>query len=370
MDKSEVISEWEGRAVTIPETEPVTRGPREAFVETLRVNKALIRRKIKSPALKIEDFRLGTVSDTDIALVYIKGIADEKLVDEVKNRLRKIKIDAVLESGYIEEMIEDNPWSPFPTVNHTERPDRVAAMLLEGRVAILVDGSPVALTVPNLFIEYLHTPDDYYERFLFATAVRLIRFFSLIVSFILPSLYAAVLGFHHELLPTAFLLSVTAQREVLPFPLLLEVFVAEVILEVLREAGNRLPRFTAQTVSIVGALVLGGIAVQAGLISATTVIVVVFAGIASLAIANSANLAFRLLRFVLLILSGTLGLIGLTSGVAIITIHMCTLRSFGVPYLSPLTPFIGSELGDTFIRAPWRAKNIKRAGGGSNAGEG
>lgn len=342
---------WEARAISQPEAEPTVRGSRESFVETLRTNASLIRRRIKSPNLKIETLRLGEVTNTEVAIAYIEGIVNEKLVGEVKSRLERIKVDGVLESGYIEELIEDNPWSLFPTVNHTEKPDRVAAMLLEGRIAILVEGTPFALTVPNLFVEYLHASEDYYERFMFTTAVRLIRFLSMIVSLTLPSLYIAVVSFHHELLPTTLLLSVAAQREAVPFPVFVEVLMMEAMFEILREAGIRLPRPIGQAVSIVGALVIGEAAVRAGLVAAATVIMVAFTGIASFVFAYSASIAFRLLRFNMMILAGTLGILGLASGLAVIGIHLCTLRSFGVPYLSPAVPITGSDLKDVVFRA-------------------
>jgi len=346
---------WEARAISEPEAESAVRGARESFVETLRVNTALIRRRVKSPDLKIETLRLGEVTATDIAIAYIEGIVNEKLVAEVKSRLERIRVDAVLESGYIEELIEDNPWSPFPTVNHTERPDRVAAMLLEGRVAILVDGTPFVLTVPNLFVEYLQVPEDYYERFLFASAVRALRFLSVLISLTLPSLYIAVLSFHHELLPTPLLLSIAAQHEAVPFPVFVEVLIMEFSFEILREAGIRLPRPLGQAVSIVGALVIGEAAERAGLVAAATVIVVALTGIASFTFAYSFSIAFRLLRFTLMVLSATLGLFGLITGMAIMGIHLCTLRSFGVPYLSPVVPTTGVDLKDAAFRAPWWA---------------
>ncbi|BAF60021.1 hypothetical membrane protein [Pelotomaculum thermopropionicum SI] len=343
---------WEVRSITDPEAEPTVRGSRESFVETLRTNTSLIRRRIKSPSLKIETFRIGEITNTDVAVIYIEGIVNSKLVEEVKSRLEKIKVGAVLESGNIEELIEDNPFSPFPMVNHTEKPDRVAAMLLEGRVAILVDGTPFALTVPNLFVEYLQASEDYYERFIFASAVRLVRFFSMIVSLTLPSLYIAVVSFHHELLPTALLLSIAAQREAVPFPVFVEVLVMELTFEILREAGIRLPRQIGQAVSIVGALVLGEAAVRAGLVAAATVIVVAFTGIASFTFFYSASIAFRLIRFIMMVLAAVMGLYGLITGLAVIGIHLCTLRSFGVPYLSPLVPTTAVDLKDTFYRAP------------------
>lgn len=346
------IRHWEKRNITDPEAEPTVRGPREAFVETLRVNTSLIRRRIKNPNLKIEALRLGEVTKTEVALLYIEGVAPPKVVEEVKSRLNKIKVDYVLESGNVEELIEDNPFSVFPTVNHTEKPDRVAAMLLEGRVAILVDGTPFALTVPNLFVEYLQASEDYYERFIFSSAVRLIRFLSMTASLVLPSLYIGVVSFHPELLPTTLLLSIAAQREAVPFPIFVEALIMEIAFEILREAGIRLPRPIGQAVSIVGALVVGEAAVRAGLVAAATVIVVALTGIASFTFAYSASIAFRILRFLLLAASAAMGLFGLITGLAVIGIHLCGLRSFGVPYLYPLVPVVVPDLKDTFVRAP------------------
>jgi len=343
---------WASRAISEPEAEPTVRGARDSFVETLRTNTALLRRRISSPNLKIEVFKLGEVTNTEVAVAYIEGIVNEKLVAEVKSRLQRIKVDAILESGYIEELIEDHPWSPFPTVNHTEKPDRAAAMLLEGRVAILVDGTPFVLTVPNLFVEHLHAAEDYYERFIFTTAVRVIRFFSAFISLTLPALYIAAVSFHPELLPTTLLLSIAGQREAVPFPVFVEVLIMELTFETLREAGIRLPRPLGQAVSIVGALVIGEAAVRAGLVAAATVIVVAFTGIASFTFAYSASIAFRLLRFTLMFLSAAMGLFGLITGVALIGIHLCSLRSFGVPYLSPAVPMTGADLKDVVFRAP------------------
>ncbi len=349
------IRHWETRNITDPEAEPTVRGPRESFVETLRVNTSLVRRRIKNPNLKIETLRLGEVTKTEVALLYIEGIAPPKMVREVKSRLEKINVDYVLESGNIEELIEDNPFSVFPTVNHTEKPDRVAAMLLEGRVALLVDGTPFALTVPNLFVEYLQAAEDYYERFIFSSAVRLIRYLSMAASLVLPSLYIAVVSYHLELLPTPLLLSIAAQREAVPFPIFVEALIMEITFEILREAGIRLPRPIGQAVSIVGALVVGEAAVRAGLVAAATVIVVALTGIASFTFSYSASIAFRILRFLLLVLSAAMGLFGLITGLAVLGIHLCGLRSFGVPYLYPLTPAVAPDLKDTFVRAPFWA---------------
>jgi len=344
---------WEARQVGDAETEVVVRGPRDSFVETLRTNTALLRRRIKNPALKIEMLKLGRVTRTDVAVVYIKGIADGKLVEEVRRRLQGIDIDGVLESGYIEEFIEDNPWSPFPQVNHTERPDRLAARLLEGRVGIMVDGSPFILTVPCIFIEYLHAAEDYYERFIIATAVRMVRFVALFLSLVAPSFYIAITTFHQEMLPTPLLLSLAAQREAVPYPAIVEVLLMEFSFEILREAGIRLPRQVGQAVSIVGALVIGEAAVRAGLAAPATVILVALTGISSFVFFHSASIATRLLRFPIMVLSATLGLFGLIAGIVGIVVHLCTLRSFGVPYLSPVAPLSAGDMKDLVVRVPW-----------------
>jgi len=346
---------WESRKIAEPESEMVVRGPRESFVETLRTNTALIRRKIKNPELKIETMKLGRVTKTDVAVVYIKGIVNDKLVEEVKKRLARIDIDGVLESGYIEELIEDNPWSVFPQVNHTERPDRLAARLLEGRVGILVDGTPFVLTVPCVFFEYLHAAEDYYERYPVATVSRLIRFLALFLSLVAPSIYIAIVTFHQEMLPTALLLSLAAQREAVPFPVFVEALIMEVSFEILREAGLRLPRQVGQAVSIVGALVIGEAAVRAGLVAPATVIVVALTGISSFVFFYSASVATRLLRFPMMVLSATMGLFGLIMGVMTIVTHLCALRSFGTPYLSPVAPMSPGDMKDLVVRAPWWA---------------
>jgi len=344
---------WEHRQVTESEIEMVVRGPREAFIENLRTNTSMLRRKIKNPNLKIEALKLGRVSKTDVCLVYIKGIVDDKVVDEVKSRLQNIEIDSVLSSGYLEEMLQDNPWSPFPQVNYTEKPDRLAARLLEGRVGIMVDGSPIVLTVPTVFMEFLQAAEDYYERSQIGTAVRILRFFSMFMSLIMPSLYVAIITFHQEMLPTALLLSLAAQREAVPFPAFVEALAMELTFEILREAGIRLPRQVGQAVSIVGALILGEAGVRAGLVAPATVIVVSFTGITSFVYFYSASFPIRLLRFPVLVLSAGFGLYGLIIVLILIVVHMCTLRSFGVPYLAPIAPLVPEDLKDTVVRAPW-----------------
>ncbi len=345
---------WETRSLDEPATESVVRGPREGFVETLRINTSLIRRKIKSSDLKIEMMKLGRATQTDIGIAYMENLATQELVSEVKKRLQQIDTDSILESGYLEEFIEDNPYSLFSQVNRTERPDKVAAGLLEGRIAILVDGTPFALIVPALFIEFLQASEDYYERYMISSFVRLLRYAAFMVSLLLPSLYIAITTFHQEMLPTDLLLSIAAQREGVPFPAFVEALLMEISFEALREAGIRLPRPIGQAVSIVGALVIGEASVSAGIVSPAMVIIVAVTGISSFIVPNYAMaISMRLLRFALMILAASLGLFGIMAGLIAIVIHLATLRSFGMPYLSPIVPTHPAAWKDTVIRTPW-----------------
>lgn len=351
-----IIKDWSTRGITEPEAEILVRGPREGFIETLRVNTTLIRRKLRSPNLIFEELYIGRVSHTWVNIAYLKGIVSPELVAEVKQRLQRIDIDGILESGYLEEFIEDNPYSPFPQVMHTERPDKVAAALLEGRVAIITDGTPVALVVPAELNTFMTAPEDYYEHYTLGTAVLLVRFTALVISLLLPSLYIAITTYHQEMIPTRLLISIAAAREGVPFPALFEALLMEFTFEVLREAGIRLPRAIGQAVSIVGALVIGQAGVQAGIVSPLMVIIVAFTGIASF-VSPSYNLAIamRLLRFPLMLLAGVLGLFGVMVGIIAMVIHLSGLRSFGVPYLSPVAPLHPADLKDVFFRVPWWA---------------
>lgn len=344
---------WEHRSITEPLAEGSVRGSREGFVENLRTNTALIRRRLKTPALKIENLSLGRYSQTNVSLAYLETLADPALLKEVRRRLERINADGILESAYIEEFIEDNPLSPFPQIDHTERPDKVAAALLEGRVALLIDNTPFALLVPTVFVQFLQASEDYYERYWLASFLRLVRFVVLNVALLLPSAYVAVSTFHQEMLPTNLLIRLAAQREGIPFPALAEALLIELTFEVLREAGLRLPRLVGQAVSIVGALVIGEAAVSAGLFSPAMVIVVALTGISSFALPKySMAITVRLLRFVMLLLAGVLGFYGIMLGLLAILVHLTTLRSFGVPYLSPVAPYHIQDFKDVFIRAP------------------
>ncbi|NPV26500.1 MAG: spore germination protein [Firmicutes bacterium] len=351
---------WESRSVEEPTSESVVRGPREGFVETLRTNITQVRRRIKSPDLKVMMLKIGRYTRTDVALMYIRGIADEKLVAEVKSRLQQVQVDGVLESGYLEELIEDRPGSIFAQIKRTERPDKACADLLEGKVAILVDGTPFAMTVPLLFTAELQSAEDYYERYYYGSAIRMVRFLAMVLALTLSSVYIAIVSFHQEMLPTPLLIRVAGQREAVPLPVIMETILMEMVFEILREAGVRLPRQVGQAVSIVGGLVMGDAAVRAGLVAPTTVIVVALSGISSFAIAGySAAISIRLLRFPMMVAGGTLGLFGVMAVIIAIFIHLASLRSFGVPYLSPVAPLTLRDLKDATNRAPWWAMRTR-----------
>ena len=354
------LARWEKRQIEEPVAEGVVRGPREGFTESLHVNTALLRRQIKTPALKMEQMQIGGYTQTQVVLAYLEGVVDADLVAEVKARLGRIEIDGVLESGYIEELIEDHPASPFPQILTTERPDVTCGNLLEGRIAILVDGTPFVLIAPTTLFSLLQSSEDYYQRSFASTTIRWLRYLFTAISFLLPSLYVALITFHHEMVPTSLLISMAASREAVPFPALVEALLMEITFEALREAGVRLPKQVGAAVSIVGALVIGQAAVQAGLVSAPMVIVVAITGIASFMIPHYiAGIAIRLLRFPMMFLAGSLGLLGIMLGIIVTVIHLSTIRSLGVPYLTPVGPIKMAEWKDTLVRAPWWMMNTR-----------
>ncbi|MDD4170271.1 MAG: spore germination protein [Desulfotomaculaceae bacterium] len=356
------VRKWNTRDITEPVSEVLLRGPREGFTETLPTNTTLIRRKIKSPNLIFEFLNIGRVTVTSVSIVYIKNITAPDLVAEVKSRLKRIDIDGVLESGYLEELIEDNPYSPFPQVLHTERPDRVAAALLDGRVAILTDGTPFALIVPAQLTAFMTSPDDYYQRYFIGTVIIWLRYISFVMSLLLPSLYVAITTFHHEMLPLRLLVSISSYRQGVPFSALVEALLLEFVFEVLREAGTRMPRSVSQAVTIAGTLVIGQAAVMASLVSPLMVIVVATTGLASFTNPSyNLGISTRLLRFPLMLLAGTLGLLGVAFGILMLTIHLAGLRSFGLPYLSPLAPLQTGDLKDVLVRVPWWAMKTRPA---------
>jgi spore germination protein KA len=352
----------EKRSISQPETEQVVRGPREGFIESLKVNLSLLRYRLQTPDLRVKMMSVGRITRSKVAVCFIEGIANPDLVAEVEKRLSKIDVDGILGTGYIEQYIEDNPLSPFPQIQNTERPDKTVANLLEGRVAILVDGSPFAIIVPTVFSQFYQTVEDYEERFLLMSFIRLFRLIALTFSLIFPALYVSIISFNPELIPTEFVVAVAGGRAGVPFPSIIEVMVMEVAMEVLREATVRLPQQVGGALSIVGVLVVGQAAVSAGFASPITVVVIALTTIGSFAIpAYNAALAFRLLRFPLLVLAGMFGLYGVMIGLILIINHLLSLKSFGVPYISPVVPASLQGMKDVFFRFPFWLMN-KRPG--------
>lgn len=343
----------EKRSINQPETEQVIRGPREGFIEMLTTNISLMRYRLQSPNFRVKVKKIGSVTRSKVAICYLEGIVNPALVKEVNKRLNLIEVDGILDSGYLEQFIEDNHISPFPQIQNTERPDKAVANLLEGRVILIVDGSPIALILPTVFTQFYQTSEDYTERFLLVSFIRLARLLALVFSLIFPSLYVAVISFNPELIPTEFAVAVAGGRSGVPFPSVVEVLVMEMSMEVLREATIRLPQQVGGALSIVGVLVVGQAAVSAGFVSPITVVVIALTTIGSFATpAYNAALALRLLRFPLIILAGTFGLYGVMVGLILIVNHMLSLKSFGVPYLSPLVPGNFQGMKDTLMRAP------------------
>ncbi len=358
-----IICETEGfqiRSIEEPDNEIVIRGPRDGFVENIFTNTSLIRQRINVPHLWFEKMEIGSLSKTRVALGYIKGLASEELIAEVKSRLKKIDIDNVPESGIIQEYIHDSYLTVFPLIGRTERPDRVVSCLVEGKVCILTDNTPFVLLLPVYFSFFLQAPDDYYETFPIGSFVRVLRYISFAISLFLPGIYVAVINFHPELLPIDLLLRIAATREGVPFPVIIEALLMEGLFEVLREAGVRLPRAIGSAISIVGALILGDAAIQAGLASPPMIIIVALTAIASFTTPSiTLGIAARILRFFFLLLGATIGLFGIQFGILLLLIHLSSLRSFGQPYFQPFAPFIWQDMKDSILRLPvW--KFIKR----------
>lgn len=342
---------WEHRTVGEPSAEKTLRGPRESFTEVLRINTALVRRRLKTPDLRFEGTTVGLRSKTDVMVVYIEGITDPRLVEEVKKRLSCIDTDIAGDSGVIEEFIEDSPASPFPQMQYTERPDRFCAGVSEGLVGIIVDTSPFALMAPTNLAAFFQSAEDFYDRFPFAGPLRSLRYAAGLLALTFPAFYVAIATHHQEMLPTRLALAIAGSHLSVPFPTLVEAILMEVALELIRESAVRMPDPVGQTMGFVGALLLGDAAVSAGLVSPIMVIVVAVTGLASFSIPHySVGLAVRLLRFPLLLLSAWTGLFGLTAGLVAIALHLSGLTSLGVPYVQPLV-----YTRDLFKDVLWRA---------------
>lgn len=350
---------WPARGVTEPSGETVVRGAREGFTETIRFNTALIRRRIRDTRLRVITKSLGVRSKTDVVIMYIDDIVNKNVLEEVNSRLDKINIDAVLDSGYVEQLIEDNVYSPFPQLQSTERPDVVAAALYEGRVAILVDNSPFSIiapvTLPNLF----QSPDDYNQRWIHVSFIRIIRIFSIFLSLLLPAIYVAVTSFNTSIIPTKLAYSIAASREGVPFPSYIEAIIMEISLALLMEAVVRLPRPIGATIGIVGGLIIGQAAVSAGIVSPIMIVIVSLTAITSFITPNyEITAALRFVRFFYIIAASIMGLYGIMLGILLLVSHLVRLKSFGIPYLSPMVNPELRDFKDMYIRSP--LKNFRR----------
>lgn len=348
------IQGWADREVTESTAQAVVRGPQDAFTENIVTNIALVRRRIKDPRIRCTRRVIGTATRTSVAVMHMDGIANDKLVEDLFRRLDGISLQEVLEGEYIEESITDNPYSLFPTVYNTDRPDSVAQQLLHGKIAIIVDGSPFTLVVPALFTDFLQSPEDHYQSFYYSGLIRVLRFVALLSAVFSPSIYIALTTFDQQMLPTSLLLSLAAQREGTPFPAFVEAVLMEVTFEILREAGIRMPRTIGQAVSIVGTIVIGQAAVDAGIVSAGMVIVVSLTAISSFAIPSyNLGIAARIVRFLFMLLAASFGLYGIFIGIIILVLHLSSLRSLGTPYMAPFGPKRNLENYDAMLRTPY-----------------
>jgi len=347
---------WEHRGVERPNTEMVIRGPQEGFTEVLRANTALVRKILKDEDLIVEDIAVGKRSRTPCAILYIKDITNDSLVEEVRKRIKSIRVDYVLDSGELEQYIEESSFLPAPQIFATERPDRVAYMLAQGRVAVIVHGSPFALVMPVTGTDLVHSAEDVYIRFPYATLLRLIRILGIFMALLLPGFYVAITNYHQEMIPTDLIFAISASREKVPFPSVVEILIMEVSFELIREAGIRIPGPIGPTLGIIGALILGQAAVAANIVSPILIIIVAVTGIGSFAVPNfSLAFAFRIMRFAFIFLGAAIGFLGITTGVFVMGIALCAAKSFGVPFMAPFGPRTAGSFANQIIRAPiWK----------------
>lgn len=339
------------RAPTEPPTSPVIQGPREGFVEDLQTNITLLRRRIKSENLSLEVLRVGSQTKTKVCIAYINGIANKKIINNVKSKLKKITIDGVLDSYYILSFLEDRPNSLFKQIGNTEKPDVICSKLLEGRVAIIVDNSPIVLTIPFVVIEDLQNSNDYYTNHHYSSFVRTIRLLGILIAVVAPGFYLALQLFHYSILPLNFLITIADTTQGLPFTPFLEILFIFLLFQILYEVSLRLPSYLGLATSVVGALILGDTGVKAGLISPPGVIIVALAKIALYTIPEQAS-QISILQVIFIIIGGSLGLAGIVSGLVYIINYLNIIDSYGTPYLAPYSPRISSDLKDGIITEP------------------
>ncbi len=343
---------WGMRGISEPLAERVVRGPREGFTESVMPNLALIRKRISNPDLKFQFKEIGVRTKTKTCLCYINGLVNPKILQELMERLDDINIDGITDSGMIEELIKDAPLSPFATIGNTERPDVVVSKLLEGRIALVCDGTPFVLTLPYLFIEYFQANEDYYNNYIYGSINRLLKGFGFFLSTSVPAVYVALITFHQEMIPTPLILSVFAARQGIPFPTVVEAVIMLIAFEILREGGIRLPGPIGSAIGFVGALIIGQAAVEAKFVSAPMIIIVALTGISNFLVPKMFG-PLLVMRLLFLISASFLGLFGYLFGVIGLFIHLMSIRSFGLPYMLHTGDLKMQDIKDTTIRAPW-----------------
>ncbi len=349
----------EHRGVERTMLEQTVQGSQSAFTETLRVNTGLVRALLRTNDLTTEIVSVGSRSNASCAIMYLKSIINPALVQEVKRRITGLKVDAVSDSGTLMLYITDHPGIPFPQALRTERPDRVAAGLTEGRLAIMVDGSPFAFIMPVSLFTLFHTGEDFSIYWIGVSFSRLLRLAGALLTLIVPALYIAISYFHQEALPTDLIIFIASARERVPFPSILEITMMEFSFELLREAGVRIPGMLGPTIGIVGAITIGQAAVSAGIVSPITVVIIAVTGLASFVIPDySLSYAIRLTRFAFEVMAAMFGLVGLTIGLLAVTVVLCGMKSLGVPYMSPLAPKTTAGY-DIVLRGPLNSQELR-----------
>ncbi|MBP1996929.1 spore germination protein [Paenibacillus eucommiae] len=341
------------RSLQEPDNEKVIRGNHDGLIENINVNIHLIRKRLESSQLIVKPFTVGDEVKSTLVLLYMKNIANPEMIDKASHRISTIHADLFKSSGYVEQLIEDSPFSPFPQILSTERPDRIAYNLIEGRATILTDGSPTALVFPVNLFTFFQSPDDYNSRWYVGSFYRLLRLLCFFIAITLPALYIAIIAFHFEVLPFKLVIAFKQSVELVPFPPLIEAMMMELTIELIREAGIRLPTSIGPVIGIVGGLIIGQAAVEANLVSNIMIIVVAFTATASFAITSNEMVnALRLLRFPIMIFAAGFGFLGVSICMSVVLMHLCALESFGTPYLAPLSTNRWVDFRDAILRFP------------------
>lgn len=349
------VKGFKQRSVDTPQNENIINGPQEAFVENIRVNTSLLRRILNNENLIIESMQVGEISKTQIAICYMQNIVNSELVKEIKYRINNLKLDSLNSSGQLAQLIEENEKIDIPTLLETERPDKCSKFLMQGRVVILVNGNPYAIIAPAVLIDFLASPEDTNLKTIFANFLKVLRILAYFITLLAPGMFIAITGFHHEILPTELLFSILASRENVPFPIIFELILMEISFELIRESGIRVPAPIGATLGIVGALILGDAAVSAHIVSPILIIIVAITGLSSFAIPDFAfSFHLRVYRFLFTLLGFCAGFVGIGAGLLVYINMLCSLKSFGVSFVSPLTSSFSSHLSSFFVKPAWK----------------